>query len=185
MEEGSISEVIWWYTDKEESSKLFGICFWHWSPLRRTPNGWGYEVRFELIILLCSSKCFCSHVISQFALWIGVTLQTFQASSQRISKPFDHFRWLGWGDNSSTIFSGCFHASATYLQPNGQQLFEMSLAIQDRTYLVWLPLAAISPLLFVNTIDVYASVFPTGSRVRILRRKLGIWPTFVTLHYCF
>lgn len=28
-------------------------------------------------------------------------------------------------------------------------------------YLVWLPLAAISPLLFVNSTEVYARVFPT------------------------
>lgn len=53
-----------------------------------------------------------------------------------------HLPYSFFGDSSSTMLFGSFHASATYL--------------------VWLPRANTSPLLLLNLIDVYANVLPTA-----------------------
>lgn len=59
---------------------------------------------------------------------------------------------------SSTIFWGSLQASATYL-------FKSVSCLNGNkpkdTYLVWLPLATISPLTLVNLIDVNARFLPT------------------------
>lgn len=71
------------------------------------------------------------------------------------------------GERTSTIFSGCFQAGATYLlevlAAGSWKLTKPleSLPPQENAYFVWLPRAAISPFVLVNSIDVYASVFPT------------------------
>jgi len=61
---------------------------------------------------------------------------------------------------------------------------EKSRGLVATTYFVWLPLAAISPLPFVNCMDVYASVLPTGlSLVPTLLN--AVRRTFITVHNSF
>ncbi len=69
----------------------------------------------------------------------------------QVSNP-ENFQFLfyfasGFGESSSVMLLGSFHAKATYL--------------------VWLPRANISPFVLLKRMDVYARVLPTSHAVSV------------------